>query len=63
VNVVRADPLPKGLLFAGTERDVYVSFSDGDDWQGLTLNLPHSSVRDLIVHDDDLAIATHGRGF
>jgi hypothetical protein len=63
VNVVRADPLTKGLLFAGTERDVYVSFNDGDDWQPLTLNLPHSSVRDLIVHGDDLAIATHGRGF
>ena len=53
----------KGLLFAGTEREVYVSFNDGDDWQPLTLNLPHTSVRDLIVHGDDLAIATHGRGF
>jgi hypothetical protein len=53
----------KGLLYAGTERDVYVSFNDGDDWLPLTLNLPHSSVRDLIVHGDDLAVATHGRGF
>ena len=63
VNVVREDAIVKGLLFAGTERDVYVSFDDGDSWQPLTLNLPHSSVRDLIVHGDDLAIATHGRGF
>jgi photosystem II stability/assembly factor-like uncharacterized protein len=63
VNVVREDPRVKGLLFAGTERGVYVSFNDGDEWQPLTLNLPRSSVRDLVVHGDDLAIATHGRGF
>ena len=63
VNVVREDPKTPGLLFAGTERDVYVSFNDGDDWQPLSLNLPKTSVRDLIVHGDDLAIATHGRGF
>jgi photosystem II stability/assembly factor-like uncharacterized protein len=63
VNVVREDPHVEGLLFAGTEREVYVSFNDGDDWQPLTLNLPHTSVRDLIVHGDDLAVATHGRGF
>jgi photosystem II stability/assembly factor-like uncharacterized protein len=63
VNVVREDPQTRGLLFAGTERDVYVSFNDGDDWQPLSLNLPKTSVRDLIVHGDDLAIATHGRGF
>src|SRR4051794_476417 len=63
VNVVREDPRTRGLLFAGTERDVYVSFNDGDDWQPLSLNLPRTSVRDLIVHGDDLAIATHGRGF
>ena len=63
VNVVREDPKTKGLLFAGTEREVYVSFNDGDDWQPLSLNLPRTSVRDLIVHGDDLAIATHGRGF
>jgi hypothetical protein len=62
-NVVREDPLVKGLLYAGTERDVYVSFDDGEEWQRLTLNLPRSSVRDLIAHGDDLAIATHGRGF
>jgi photosystem II stability/assembly factor-like uncharacterized protein len=63
VNVVREDPKVKGLLYAGTERDVYVSFDDGNEWQVLTLNLPHTSVRDLIVHGDDLVIATHGRGF
>jgi len=63
VNVVREDPKTRGLLYCGTERDVYVSFDDGDDWQPITLNLPHSSVRDLIVHGDDLVVATHGRGF
>jgi len=63
VNVVREDPKVKGLLFAGTERAVYVSFNDGDDWQPLSLNLPHTSVRDLIVKGDDLVVATHGRGF
>jgi photosystem II stability/assembly factor-like uncharacterized protein len=63
VNVVREDPQIKGLLYCGTEREVYVSFNDGDEWQPITLNLPHSSVRDLIVHGDDLVVATHGRGF
>ncbi len=63
VNVVREDPQRRGLLFAGTERGVYVSYDDGDHWQSLRLNLPATSVRDLIVKDDDLAIATHGRGF
>ncbi len=63
VNVVREDPERRGLLFAGTERGVYVSFDNGDHWQSLRLNLPATSVRDLIVKDDDLAIATHGRGF
>jgi photosystem II stability/assembly factor-like uncharacterized protein len=63
VNVVREDPKRKGLLFAGTEREVYVSFNDGDTWQSLRLNMPASSVRDLIVKGDDLAVATHGRGF
>jgi photosystem II stability/assembly factor-like uncharacterized protein len=63
VNVVREDPQRRGLLFAGTERGVYVSFDDGDNWQSLRLNLPATSVRDLIVKDDDLAIASHGRGF
>ena len=63
VNSVREDPLRKGLLFAGTEGSVYVSFDDGDHWQSLRLNLPATSVRDLLVKDNDLAIATHGRGF
>jgi photosystem II stability/assembly factor-like uncharacterized protein len=62
-NVIREDPRTRGLLFAGTERGVYVSFNDGDEWEPLTLNLPRTSVRDLIVHRDDIAIATHGRGF
>lgn len=63
VNVVREDPKRKGLLFAGTEREVYVSFDDGANWQSLRLNMPASSVRDLIIKDDDLAVGTHGRGF
>ena len=63
VNVVREDPVRKGLLYAGTERGVHVSFDDGEHWQSLRLNLPATSVRDLIVKGDDLAIATHGRGF
>jgi photosystem II stability/assembly factor-like uncharacterized protein len=62
-NAVREDPKRKGLLFAATERTVYVSFDDGDHWQSLRLNLPATSVRDVIVKDDDLAIGTHGRGF
>ncbi len=63
VDVVREDPKRKGLLFAGTEREVYVSFDDGDSWQSLRLNMPATSIRDLIIKDDDLAVATHGRGF
>jgi photosystem II stability/assembly factor-like uncharacterized protein len=63
VDVVREDPKRKGLLFAGTERAVYVSFDDGDHWQSLRLNMAASSVRDLIIKDDDLVAATHGRGF
>ncbi len=63
VNVVREDPKRKGLLFAGTERQVYVSFDDGDNWQSLRLNMPATSIRDLIVKDDDLAVGTHSRGF
>ena len=63
VNAVREDPKRKGLLFAGTEREVYVSFDDGDHWQSLRLNMPASSIRDVIVKDDDLVAATHGRGF
>ncbi len=63
VNAVREDPKRKGLLFAGTERAVYVSFDDGDHWQSLRLNMPATSVRDLTIKNDDLAVATHGRGF
>jgi photosystem II stability/assembly factor-like uncharacterized protein len=63
VNTVREDPVRKGLLFAGTERTVYVSFDDGDHWQSLRLNLPPSSMRDLVVHDDDVVVGTHGRSF
>jgi photosystem II stability/assembly factor-like uncharacterized protein len=63
VNAVREDPVRKGLLYAGTETGVFVSFNDGDEWQPLQLNLPNSSVRDLVIHDDDLVIATHGRSF
>jgi photosystem II stability/assembly factor-like uncharacterized protein len=63
VNAVREDPKQKGLLYAGTEFGVYVSFDDGGHWQPLQLNLPVSSVRDLVVHGDDLVAATHGRSF
>ncbi len=63
VNAIREDPERKGLLFAGTEKGVYVSFDDGAKWESLRLNLPATSVRDLIVKNDDLVVATHGRGF
>ena len=63
VNAVREDPARKGLLFAGAETGVYVSFDDGANWESLRLNLPASSVRDLIIKNDDLIAATHGRGF
>jgi photosystem II stability/assembly factor-like uncharacterized protein len=62
-NVVREDPSRKGLLYAGTETSVYVSFNDGDSWQSLQLNLPHTSMRDLTIHGDDLIVGTHGRSF
>ena len=63
VNVVREDALRRGLLFAGTEQAVYVSFDDGDEWHSLRLNMPATSIRDLVVKDDDLVIGTHGRSF
>jgi photosystem II stability/assembly factor-like uncharacterized protein len=63
VDAVREDPKRKGLLYAGTEREVYVSFDDGDHWQSLRLNMPATSIRDLLVKDDDLIAATHGRAF
>jgi hypothetical protein len=60
---IREDPKRKGLLYAATERRVYVSFDDGGRWQSLQLNMAPSSVRDITVKDDDLIAATHGRGF
>jgi photosystem II stability/assembly factor-like uncharacterized protein len=63
VNVVREDPLRKGLLYAGTEQAVYVSFDDGEHWQSLRLNMPATSIRDLVVKDDDVVVGTHGRSF
>ena len=63
VNAVREDPQRRGLLFAATESAVWVSFDDGDHWQSLQLNLPHTSMRDLWVHEADLILATHGRSF
>ena len=63
VQTVEEDPERRGLLFAGTERAVFVSFDDGDHWQSLQLNLPPASMRDLAIHGDDLIVATHGRGF
>ncbi len=63
VNVVREDPKLAGLLYAGTERGMYVSFDDGAHWQSLQRNLPMTSVRDIDVHGNDLVVATHGRAF
>lgn len=63
VQTVKEDPHRRGLLFTGTERNVFVSFDDGDHWQSLQLNLPAASMRDLVVHADDLIVGTHGRGF
>jgi photosystem II stability/assembly factor-like uncharacterized protein len=63
VQTIKEDPNRRGLLFTGTERAVFVSFDDGDHWQSLQLNLPPASMRDLDVHNDDLIVATHGRGF
>ncbi len=63
VDTVREDPIAKRLLFAGTENSVWVSFDAGDHWQSLQQNLPHTSMRDLWIHDADLLLATHGRSF
>lgn len=62
VNVVREDPKRRGLLYAGTERHVYVSFDDGARWQSLQLNLPPASMRDIVFNGDDVILGTHGRG-
>ncbi|HEY1656662.1 MAG TPA: hypothetical protein VGF86_16275 [Candidatus Tumulicola sp.] len=63
VNAVRQDPQEPRLLYAATENGVFVSFDEGNRWQPLQLDLPHTSVRDLIVHNNDAIVATHGRGF
>lgn len=63
INTVKEDPYRKGLLFAGSENAVYVSFDDGEHWQSLRLNMPATSIRDLVIKDDDLVIGTHGRSF
>jgi hypothetical protein len=63
VHGVREDPKRKGLLYAGTETGAWVSFDDGSHWQALQLNLPTTPVHDLIIHGDDLVVATHGRAF
>jgi photosystem II stability/assembly factor-like uncharacterized protein len=63
VNSVKEDPYCKGLLFAATETAVYVSFNDGDNWEPLRLNMPATSVRDIVIKDNDLVIGTHGRSF
>jgi photosystem II stability/assembly factor-like uncharacterized protein len=63
INAVREDPRRKGLLYAGSERAVYVSFDDGGHWQSLRLNMPATSIRDLVIKDDDIVVGTHGRSF
>ena len=63
VHAVREDPARKGLLYAGTETGVWVSFDDGGHWQALQLNLPNTPIHDLLVHGNDLTVATHGRSF
>jgi photosystem II stability/assembly factor-like uncharacterized protein len=62
-RVIREDPERKGLLYAGTEKGVYVSFDDGESWQSLQLNLPVVPIHDMVIHENDLVIATHGRSF
>lgn len=63
VNVVREDPIRKGLLYAGTEQAVYFSIDDGENWQPLRLNMPATSIRDLVIHQNDVVVGTHGRSF
>jgi photosystem II stability/assembly factor-like uncharacterized protein len=63
VRAVREDPVRKGLLFAGTELGVFFSFDEGDHWQPLRLNMPVTPVHDLVIKDNDLVVATHGRSF
>ena len=63
INAIREDPKRKGLLYAGSENALYVSFDDGENWQSLRLNMPATSIRDLVIKDDDLVVGTHGRSF
>src|SRR6266581_4694513 len=63
VRTVREDPVRRGLLYAGTEQGVYVSFDDGDHWQSLRLNMPVVAIHDLAIEQDDLVAATYGRSF
>jgi photosystem II stability/assembly factor-like uncharacterized protein len=62
-NVIREDPVRKGLLFAGTEQAAYYSIDDGESWRSLRLNMPATAIRDLIIKDNDIVVATHGRSF
>jgi len=62
VHSIHADPVRKGMLYAGTENGMYVSFDDGEHWHSLKLNLPYTPVHDMAIHGDDLVVATHGRG-
>ena len=62
-RVIRCDPAREGLLYAGTETGVYVSFNDGGSWQPLQLDLPVAPIHDLLVKNNDLVAATHGRSF
>ena len=63
VNAVREDPQRRDLLFAATENAVWISYDAGEKWESLQLNLPHTSMRDLLIHENDLIVATHGRSF
>lgn len=63
INTVREDPARRGLLYAGSERAVYVSLDDGQHWHSLRLNMPATSIRDLVIKDDDIVVGTHGRSF
>jgi photosystem II stability/assembly factor-like uncharacterized protein len=63
INAVREDPYRKGMLYAGSERAVYVSLDEGEHWQTLRLNMPATSIRDLVIKDNDIVVGTHGRSF
>jgi photosystem II stability/assembly factor-like uncharacterized protein len=62
-RVIRADPVRRGLLYTGTESGIFVSFDEGERWYSLKLNLPAVPIHDLVIKDDDLVVATHGRSF